>query len=120
MPYRMSSFYISLGHRVTSTTNRIAPLRRRYFDLSWPLSYVIRYRYLHLARILFLFLCPLHLPLVIIEGHAHQEDRQDAYEAADQSEVPKELIEKARVAEVLVLVQGIPQEVVAVCQLIQF
>jgi hypothetical protein len=31
----------------------------------------------------------LHLPLIIIEGHAHQEDRQDTYEAADQSEVPK-------------------------------
>ena len=81
---------------------------------------MIRYRYLHLARILFLFLRLLHLPLIIIEGHAHQEDRQDAYEAADQSEVPEKLVEKARVTEVLVLVQGIPQKVLAVCQLIQF
>lgn len=114
MPYRMSPFYISLGHGVTSPT-RIAPFRRRYFDLSWPLLYVIWYRYLYLACILFLFLRRLHLSLIIIEGHAHQEDRQDTYEAADQSEVPKYLVEKARVTEVFVLMQGIPQKVLAVC-----
>ena len=107
----MSSLYISLDHSDASTF----PLSRRWnLDLFGPIIYGIWQLYRYPTRILGLLLSHQHLSLIVIEAHAHQEYHEDTDEAADQSEVPKELKKEPSVAEGLILVEGVPQEVPAV------
>jgi hypothetical protein len=61
-----------------------------------------------------LFFCQLHLSLILIDAHAHQKQHETAEKATEKAEVPEKLVKKALLAKILILVEAVSEERLAI------